>query len=140
MSDHTYDETYRKEWTLEALKLMVRRKNHFEETLRITREISEALDRNDRVSVQMLLGMRATELEGIDKTIISLERFKEQLHPSAQQELDQLMKGQELQEQSPEMGKIASAAGRCQRLLQDIIAIDKRMSRHVAGADSFYKE
>lgn len=140
MSDHIYDESYRKEWALEVLKFMVARKNHFEETLRITKEISEALNRNDRVSVQMLLSMRAAELEGIDKTIISLEQFKEQLHPQAQQEIDQLLKGQEIQEQSPEMGRIMDIAGRCQRLLQDIIAADKRMSRHVAGADSFYKE
>lgn len=140
MSDHMYDESYRKEWALEVLKFMVARKNHFEETLRITKEVSEALDRNDRVSVQMLLSMRATELEGIDKTIVGLEQFKQQLHPQAQQEIDQLLKEEEIEEQSPEMEKIADTAGRCRRLLQDIIAIDKRMSRHVAGADSFYKE
>lgn len=140
MSDHTYDESYRSEWALEVLKFMVARKNHFDEVLRITEEISETLSRNDRVSVQMLLGMRATELEGIDKTIIALEQFKEQLHPEAQQEIDRLLKGQEVPNQSPEMDKIIDTANRCQRILQNIIAIDKRMSKRVAGTDSFYKE
>lgn len=140
MSDYTYDESYRGEWTLETLKFMVARRNHFEEVLRITKEISEALNRNDRVSVQMLLGMRATELEGIDKTIIGLEQFKEQLHPEAQQEIDRLLTGQEVSDQSPEMDKIIDAADRCRKILQNIIEIDKRMSRRVAGTDSFYKE
>lgn len=140
MSDHTYDESYRSEWALEVLKFMVARRNHFDEVLRITEEISETLSRNDRVSVQMLLGMRATELEGIDKTIIGLEQFKEQLHPEAQQEIDRLLKGQEVPNQSPEMDKIIDTANRCQRILQNIIAIDKRMSKRVAGTDSFYKE
>lgn len=140
MTDYTRDENYRREWALEILKLLVARKNHFVEVLRITKELGDALDRNDRISIEMLLKMRATELEDIDKTVIGVEAFKEQLLPQTQQEIERLLHGQMIDEMLPEMEKIIETSTSCRKILQDIVALDKRMSMRIAGKDSFYKK
>ena len=139
MTERTHTEEYRREWATEVLKLFVARRSHFREILQITKEISEALDRNDRVSVQMLLQMRGKELEDVDGTIRSLEAFKEQLPRETRREIEALSQGQPIEDQNAEMDKIVETAKSCRKLLEDIVSVDKRMSRRIAGDDSFYK-
>lgn len=138
--DMMHSEEYRKEWAMEILKCLIARKNYLNETLRITKDLCDSLDRNDRVSAQMLLEMRAKELEGIDGTVRNIQILKEQLDGQSQSEIEALLQGRQIQNQSPEADKILEISSTCRKTLRDIIAIDKRMSRRVAGKDSFYQE
>lgn len=133
------DAAYRNEWTLEILKLLVARQNHLNETLRLTRELSGTLDRNDRVSAQMLLEMRGQEMEGIDNSIRKLQLFREQLSEQTQSEIDQLLQCRTIANQDKNADRIIEISKNCKKILEETIAIDRRISRKIAGADSFYK-
>ncbi len=140
MADQMYTEEYRREWALEILKLLVKRKNHLDETLRITKEFGDALSRNDRVTLNMLLQMRGKELEHIDEVVTETNVFRQQLIPQAQKEIQLLFEGGSVPDSTDETDKISEMVQVCNRILQDIIEMDKRMSRRVAGPDSFYAE
>lgn len=139
MSEKEQAAEYRKEWTLTVLKLISSRQSHLNETLRLTKEIGEALDRNDRVSVQMLLEMRGNELEQIDEGIRKLQLFKETLPVETRQEIDVLLTQGIIEERNEFSEKLVEIAKSCKKTLDDIIVIDRRMSKRIAGSDSFYK-
>lgn len=139
MSENKQVDEYRKEWAVEVLKLLIERRGYLNEVLQVTRELNDSMGRNDRVSVQMLLKMRAEGLEKIDGTIRKLQDFKEQLGKETKEEIDRLLSGQQIEDQMAEMNKIIEIAKSCRKILGDIITIDKRMSRRVAGKDSFYE-
>lgn len=130
---------YRSEWTLEVLKLLIGRQNHLNETLRLTRELGTALDRNDRVSAQMLLEMRGEELEQIDDGLRKLQLFKEQLSEQTRGEIDELLQCRVIDSPDKNTDKIVEIVKNCKKLLEETIAIDKRISKKVAGTDSFYQ-
>lgn len=140
MTDRGHNEDYRREWAIEVLKFLVQRRTHLNEVMKVTKELSESLDRNDRVSVNMLLTMRAEELEKVDLTLRGLQEFKEQLGVKTAGDIDALLNGQQIENQMPEMDKIIDTAKDCRKVLDDIIAVDKRMSRRVAGENSFYEK
>ncbi len=140
MTDNMHGDEYRREWVMEVLKILAERRGLLNEVLKITKELNESMDRNDRVSVQMLLKMRAEELEKVDLTSRKLRSFKEQLGEETGEEIDALLNGKKLNGQLPEMDKVIETVGNCQKLLDEIISIDKRMSRRVAGKDSFYEK
>lgn len=130
---------YRSEWTLEILKLLVKRQNHLNETYRLTKELSQTLDRNDRVSAQMMLEMRGQEMEGIEESGRKLHLFKEQLSRETQEEIEMLLQCREIENPDKNTEKIIEIVKNCKKLLEGTIAIDKRMSKKVAGTDSFYE-
>lgn len=130
---------YRSEWTLEVLKLLVKKQNHLTETLRLTRELGEALDRNDRVSAQMLLEMRGEELEAIDDAMRRLQLFREQLSEQTQSDIDQLLQCRTIESPDKNTDKIIEISKNCKKILAETIGIDKRISKRVAGSESFYK-
>ena len=124
---------------MEVLKLLIGRQNHLNETLRLTRELGTALDRNDRVSAQMLLEMRGEELEQIDDGLRKLQMFKEQLSEQTRGEIDELLQCRAIENPDKNTDKIVEIVKNCKKLLQETITIDKRISRKVAGSDSFYQ-
>lgn len=130
---------YRSEWTLEVLKLLVKRQNHLNETYRLTRELAQTLDRNDRVSAQMMLEMRGQELEGVEESGRKLHLFKGQLSQETQKDIEQLLQCREIENPDKNTDKIVEIVKNCKKLLEETIAIDKRMSKKVAGTDSFYE-
>lgn len=66
------------ELLLEILKQYRKQYNHVNEICRITRDLETALQRNDTVSVQLLLGMRGEEMaeaDGCRKNIGSFQKM-----------------------------------------------------------------
>ncbi len=129
---------YRQEWVMTILKLMQGRRGHLEETLRLTKEVGESLDRNDQVSVQMLLKMRGEELEAVGENMRAVRAFITQLRQETQEEAIALLQEKPAKEQDLMSDKIVETVKRCQRLLEEIRIIDERMSKRIAGEDSFY--
>ncbi len=140
MDDHGQNSRHREEWQLELLKLLHGRYNFLNETLRLTGEIADNLNRNDKVSVQMLLEMRAKELEHIDENMRKFRIFKEQFSEEVQQEMENLLKVKDASSEGVHAAAIAETVKNCQKVLEQIIEIDKRMSKRVAGSDSFYEK
>lgn len=130
--------------------LSYRKMSYLDEILRLTKEIGGSLDRDDRVSVQLLLVSRQEEMEKLDECRIKLHEEAGALEGQELIELETILKGQFEGPTGDDvvamgdggdfahLGKINAYAKAAKKHLEDIIILDKRMSNRVAGEDSFY--
>ncbi|MCI8556231.1 MAG: hypothetical protein HFI19_00430 [Lachnospiraceae bacterium] len=128
-------------WT-ELLKQMHRRYQAVDEVFRQTKEIADALSRDDRMAAQMLLGMRQEEL---DRLTESKEKIYLLLECADQQERTEILnllegKCKASLEASFEEKKIGEIGENIRRNLEKIVALDRMISVKLAGKDSFYKQ
>ena len=127
---------------MELLKQMQGRYHSVNEAFRVTREIADALSRDDRVATQMLLGMRQEELDHLAQ---SEERIYLLLECVDQQEragILALLKGEREAsgEASFEEKKIGEIGNNIRRNLEKIVELDRMVSVKLAGKDSFYQK
>ncbi|MCI8375797.1 MAG: hypothetical protein HFI29_10240 [Lachnospiraceae bacterium] len=127
---------------MELLKQMQGRYHSVNEAFRVTREIADALSRDDRVATQMLLGMRQEELDHLAQ---SEERIYLLLECVDQQEragILALLKGEREAsgEASFEEKKIGEIGNNIRRNLEKILELDRTVSVKLAGKDSFYRQ
>ncbi len=129
----------REELFTEILKRVQRNYVHIVEIERITKEMADALSRNDQESVQLLIKMRQDELE----------RFMEAKHEiqmligvggEDKEKLKSWLNG-ESKYQPKEFGekKILELSCQLQQALKRTIDIDKVFNSRVAGKDSYYR-
>lgn len=128
----------RREWMQEVVKLLYGRMNRLNEILRLTREICSALDRNDRVSVRMLMEMRGEEMEAVDEGLRKLHVLEEQMSQELRSEIRGLLSGKADEQEKDEALRIAELSRNCKSVLNQTIELDRRMSRRIAGSDSYY--
>lgn len=125
---------------IEILKEVQKKYQCFIEIERITRDIGEALSRNDRTSVQILLGMRQEEM---DKGDVSEKNIKCLISVLPLEDMSQItnwLRGEEdgntdslLEKKLIERGKSI------QMLLKRTIELDRHISMRLAGKDSYYQ-
>lgn len=104
----------------------------------VTRQLAESLDRNDQVSVRMLIAMRQDpllQLEEIDRG--SKARLAD-LAEEDRQRASFLREGG--QPGSRGETTFAEQAGRTRRLLEEVVELDRRVSLRMAGEHSFYSD
>ncbi len=119
------------------LTVLERKKyNCLSEVMDLSRQMGEALDRNDDVSVRMLLAMREEPLLQLRELKLAIDAKKENLPPEARERVTAL--GQGADPQGEEETTYHSQAGAARRLLERIIELDERLNRRLAGKDSFY--
>lgn len=128
-------------WT-ELLKQMQRRYGTVDEVFRVTKELTDALSRDDRMAAQMLLEMRQEELDHLSE---SEEKIYMLLECVDQQERDgilKLLKGERKasSEASFEEKKIGEIGENIRRNLEKVLELDRIISVRLAGKDSFYKQ
>lgn len=128
-------------WT-ELLKQMQRRYGTVDEVFRVTKELTDALSRDDRMAAQMLLEMRQEELDHLSE---SEEKIYMLLECVDQQERDgilKLLKGERKAslEASFEEKKIGEIGENIRRNLEKVLELDRIISVRLAGKDSFYKQ
>ena len=121
-------------WT-ELLKQMHRRYQAVDEVFRQTKEIADALSRDDRMAAQMLLGMRQEEL---DRLTESKEKIYLLLECADQQERTEILnllegKCEASLEASFEEKKIGEIGENIRRNLEKIVALDRMISVKLAG-------
>lgn len=129
---------------LDLTKLMVLLQRHYNfirEIHKLTKELEEALARNDDVSTSMILQMRAEEMGKADDCADAIWRLGEN-DRKAQERLRLLMlsEPQEDSGEEPEEKKIFEIRRKTQSMIEEIREIDQRLSQKLAGEKSYYEK
>lgn len=128
------------ELQIEILKQMHSRYEILNEIYRLTGEIGDSLLRDDRVSVQMLIEMRQTEIENLMENEGQLHYLLECASDEERAGLEALIAGKAADsgEESPEEQKLRETGLQIQSMLHKLVARDRMVSTKLAGKDSFY--
>lgn len=125
---------------MEILKELQKKYQHIGEIERITREIGDSLSRNDRTSVQLLLGMRQEEMDQTDVCERNIKCLLSALPPSEAAQIKGWIRGEEDEKpDSPMAEKIVERGKSIRQLLKRTIDVDRHFSTRLAGKDSFYQ-
>lgn len=103
----------------------------------LTQELSQAVDRGDRVSIQMFLSMRQEPLDQLLKQQAALRRQRAGLSPEDGRLLRALLEDTEPPACSGSE-ELVRQATRNRTLLERIIQTDRRISQRLGGSASFY--
>ena len=121
------------------LTVLERKKyNYLSEVMDLSQQLGEALDRNDDVSVRMLVAMRQDPILGLEEVKRATEIKRKDLSPEDQERLAFLAGGGA--PQGAEETLYWNQAGSARRLLERVLELDRRLNRRLAGKDSFYGE
>ena len=125
---------------MEILKEMQKKYQCISEIERITRDIGDALSRNDRTSVQILLGMRQEEMDKADINERNIVHLLSYMAPGEADQIARWMNGE--QENIPDhtfIRKLAEKGSSLRMLLKRTIELDRHISIRLAGKDSYYQ-
>lgn len=107
------------------------------EVMDLSRQLAEALDRDDQVTVRMLVAMRGEPINKLQMARAVLQEQKMELPTEDGQRLAELLNGEPAKEEAEEA--IAAQVKMNERLLQQVLELDKVLSRKVAREKSFYQ-
>ena len=129
----------REELLMEILKRVQRNYRHMVEIERVTKEMADALSRNDQESAQLLMKMRQDELE----RFLDSKREIQMLIEVGGEDKEKLRSwlNAEGKYQSEAFGekKILELSTQLQQVLKRTIDVDKVFNSRVAGKDSYYQ-
>jgi hypothetical protein len=125
---------------VEILKEMQKKYMFIVEIERITREMGDALSRNDRESVQMLLGMRQDEMNKADVCMRNIECLVSALSPEEGSQVREWLNGNGGRNpDSPMAERVAEKGKSIQLALNRTIEADRYISIRLSGKDSYYQ-
>jgi hypothetical protein len=125
---------------VEILKEMQKKYMCIVEIERITREMGDVLSRNDRESVQMLLGMRQDEMNKADVCIRNIEYLLSALSPEDSRQVREWLNGDgDRNPDSPMAAKLAEKGMSIKLALKRTIEADRHISMRLSGKDSYYQ-
>ncbi len=123
---------------LEAHVQVKRMSNLLVEVEDLSRQMAEAVDRNDQVTVRMLLSMRQTPIDNLKIAEQTLRQKIASFEVTEDaQRLAALLNGSAPQEDA-EASLVAQVAANA-RLYNKVIALDKAINRKIAGEKSVYQ-
>ena len=121
------------------LTVLERKKyNCLSEVLGLSQQLGEAMDRNDDVSVRMLVAMRQDPLLQLQELKRAVDTKRESLSQEDRDRLSALNQGAPPQE--GEETAYQGQAGSVRRLLERVLELDERLNRRLAGGNSFYAQ
>lgn len=121
------------------LTVLERKKyNYLNETMDLTTQLAENLERNDQVSARIILAMRQDPILHLAEVDQACKLRREDLDPEDRERVAALLKGAE--PRSGEERAFLEQVGRTRRLLERVVELDRRVSIRLAGEDSFYKK
>ena len=125
---------------VEILKEMQKKYMCIVEIERITREMGDVLSRNDRESVQMLLGMRQDEMNKADVCIRNIEYLLSALSPEDSSQVREWLNGDgDRNPDSPMAAKLVEKGKSIKLALKRTIEADRHISMRLSGKDSYYQ-
>lgn len=107
------------------------------EVMDLTTQLAQSVDRDDQVTLSLLLGMRAESMEKLKAVRRALEDQRDSLEAEDRFRLAELLNGDPADQD--EEKALADQVCTNQRLLSRIIACDERVSRKLANDSSIYK-
>ena len=123
----------------EVLKRVQRNYVHMAEIERMTKELGDALSRNDQESAQLLIKMRQEEMDLISETKGEI-RLLIQASGDEQEKLLSWLKGESVYPpDSFEEKKIVELSAQLLQILNRTIERDRMVNSKVAGKDSYYQ-
>ena len=123
---------------LELAVLERKKYNLLSEVMDLSRQLGEAMDRSDDVSIRLLLSMRQDpilQLEELKRTALLKQ---ENLTPEERERVEAVISGSV--SPTAEEESCFEEAGRSRRLLERVVELDQRLNRRLAGKKSFYAE
>ena len=104
----------------------------------VTRQIAEAVERRDEVSVRLLLDEREQPIRQLYETEESIRAYLLTLPEAEARRVNELLHGAEpgTEEEKP----LAEYAAQYRRMLESVTALDKQVSLRLGGSQSFYKK
>lgn len=120
------------------LTVLERKKyNYLGEVMDLTEQMAQTLDRNDQVSVRMLLAMRQDPILHLEEVGRTGSARRGSLSEEDQERVSALLAGAE--PHSNEERIFLDQVGKTRRLLERVMELDRRISIRLAGENSFYK-
>lgn len=129
----------RKELLSEILKRVQRNYRHVVEIERLTKELGEALSRNDHDSAQLLLKMRGDEMDEATQTKYEIQALALDVDEGERSAVEAWLRGEAaggLQEF--EASKIQELSGQIKQTVERTRVLDKAISSRMAGENSYY--
>ena len=108
------------------------------ETSDLTKQMEEALSRKDEVSLQMLMQMRETPIQGMRELEDGIEAYLLSLPESSAIRGKALLRGSEAAEGAEE--PLCEEVAKFRRLLDTVIERDRQISVRLGGDKSFYNK
>ena len=103
----------------------------------LTRQLAEAVDRSDEVTIQMLLSMREEPLAQMRQVEENLIRQRAALAEEDGRRLEELLSGAPARRQ--EENALSEQVGANRRLLGQLVELDKRIKKKVTREKSVYQ-
>jgi len=127
----------RDEW-LELTVLERKKYNCLLEVEDATKQLAEALDRNDQVAVRMLVAMRQDPLLKLEEVDRGEKQRKAALPEADQERVRALLREQSARGDGEDV--FLQQAGKTRKLLERVVELDRRVSLRMAGDHSFYRK
>lgn len=124
---------------MEILKEMQKKYQCITEIERITRELGDSISRNDRTSIQILLGMRKEEMDQADQYDHNIECLISALNSLEIEKIRSWMNGlTQWEVEGPVAQKIVEKGNSTRLILKRAIEMDRQINSRIAGGNSFY--
>ena len=125
------------EW-LELTVLERKKYNCLLEVEDVTRQLAQALDRNDQVAARILISMRQDPLLQLEEVDRGEKHRKEILSEEDQERIRVLLRDGEARFDGEDA--FLEQAGKTRHLLERVVELDQRVSVRMAGDQSFYRK
>lgn len=128
---------------MEVAKILQKKYNCMSEIFRLTEEAAQALGRDDKVSVQMILGMRGEEMDRIRDCDKNVGLFRDGMPPELADWLSEALEGKLPVTEDPygkEGAVILRIAANTRSVWERTMVVDRRMNMRLSGKDSFYTD
>ena len=121
------------------LAVLERKKyNELNEVMDLTRQLGEALDRGDKVSVQILVAMRQDPILRLEEINRTAKERRKGLPQEEAERVGALLNGSEPRGQ--EEKTFLEQSKQFRSLLERVVELDRRVNLRMTGEDSFYNK
>jgi len=128
MDSHNLDELWRRK-KLQTVRLM--------EVNDLTRQLLQAAERRDQVSVSMILAMREDPVQRLGEMETALQAYVNALPQEDAIRAAELLDGAEAS--GADEARLCEQVAQYRRLLESTLEMDRRLSLRMGGNRSFYK-
>ena len=111
--------------------------NLLNEVMDVSRQMAEAMDRDDQVAIQMLVSMREEPVHRLRQARRALKEQRDALEPEEALRLTQLLNGAEAKTEAE--APLAAQIGANRRLLEQVLELDRVLNRKLTREESIYK-